>query len=68
MKVKSLRRVRPLVTPWTAAFQAPPSMGFSRREYWSEWDAIAFSDKVVTGRQISDISSEINIHTFFSGC
>jgi len=23
------------VTPWTAAFQAPPSMGFSRQEYWS---------------------------------
>ena len=35
MKVKSLSRVRPLVTPWTAAFQAPPSMGFSRQEYWS---------------------------------
>ena len=27
--------VRPLATPWTAAFQAPPSMGFSRQEYWS---------------------------------
>ena len=25
-----------LVTPWTAAYQAPPSMGFSRQEYWSE--------------------------------
>ena len=25
-----------LVTPWTAAFQAPMSMGFSRQEYWSE--------------------------------
>ena len=24
-----------LVTPWTAAYQAPPSMGFSRQEYWS---------------------------------
>ena len=35
VKVKSLRRVRLLVTPWTAAFQAPPSMGFSRQEYWS---------------------------------
>ena len=31
-KVKSLSRVRPSVTPWTAAFQAPPSMGFSRQE------------------------------------
>ena len=35
VKVKSLSRVRPLVTPWTAAHQAPPSMGFSRQEYWS---------------------------------
>ena len=35
VKVKSLSRVRLLVTPWTAAYQAPPSMGFSRREYWS---------------------------------
>ena len=28
-------RVRLLATPWTAAYQAPPSMGFSRQEYWS---------------------------------
>ena len=35
VKVKSLSRVRLLVTPWTAAYQAPPSMGFSRKEYWS---------------------------------
>ena len=43
MKVKSLRlstwklhsRVRLLATPWTAVYQAPPSMGFSRQEYWS---------------------------------
>ena len=35
MKGKSLSRVRLLVTPWTAAYQAPPSMGFSRPEYWS---------------------------------
>ena len=34
-KVKLLSRVRPSATPWTAAFQAPPSMGFSRQEYWS---------------------------------
>ena len=40
MKVKSesesLSRVRLLATPRTAAYQAPPSMGFSRQEYWSE--------------------------------
>ena len=35
MKVKSLSRARLLATPWTAAYQAPPSMGFSRQEYWS---------------------------------
>ena len=35
MKVKSLSRVRLLATPWTAAHQAPLSMGFSRQEYWS---------------------------------
>ena len=35
MKVKPLRRVQLFVTPWTAAYQAPPSMGFSRQEYWS---------------------------------
>ena len=34
-KVKSLSRVRLLVTPWTAAYQAPLAMGFSRQEYWS---------------------------------
>ena len=35
VKGKSLSRVRPSVTPWIAAFQASPSMGFSRQEYWS---------------------------------
>ena len=34
-KVKSLSRVRLLATPWIAAYQAPPSMGFARQEYWS---------------------------------
>ena len=35
VKVKSLSHVRPSATPWTAAFQVPPSMGFSRQECWS---------------------------------
>ena len=35
MKVKSLSHVRLLATPWTAAYQAPPFMGFCRQEYWS---------------------------------
>ena len=34
-EVKSLSRVRLIATPWTVAHQAPPSMGFSRQEYWS---------------------------------
>ena len=33
--VKSLSRVRLFAIPWTVAHQAPPSMGFSRQEYWS---------------------------------
>ena len=35
VKVKSLSRAGLLATPWTVAYQAPPSMGFSRQEYWS---------------------------------
>ena len=39
MKVKSESEVAQscltLLTPWTAAYQAPPSMGFARQEYWS---------------------------------
>ena len=35
VKAKSLSRVWLLATPWTAAYQDPPSMGFSRQEYWS---------------------------------
>ena len=52
--MKSLSHVQLLATPWTAAYQAPPSMGFSRQEYWKkkkkekkkrvlEWVASAFS-------------------------
>ena len=35
MKVKSLSRLQLFATPWTVAYQASPSMGFSREEYWS---------------------------------
>ena len=35
VKVKSFSRVRLLATPWTGAYEAPLSMGFSRQEYWS---------------------------------
>ena len=42
VKGKSLSRVLLLATPWTAAYQAPPSMGFSKQEYWS---GVQFIDK-----------------------
>ena len=44
VKVKSLSRVQPFATPWTAAYQAPPSMGVSRQEYWSGeyWSGLPF--------------------------
>ena len=42
MKVKSLSRVRLFTTPWTAAYQAPPCMGFFQARVL-EWGAIAFS-------------------------
>ena len=35
LKVKSLSGIQLFATPWTVAYQAPPSMGFSRQEYWS---------------------------------
>ena len=35
VNVKSFSCIRLFATPWTAAYQAPPSMGFSRQEYWS---------------------------------
>ena len=35
IEVKSLSHVQLFAAPWTVAYQAPPSMGFSRQEYWS---------------------------------
>ena len=35
LRYRALSHVRLFTTPWTAAYQAPPSMGFSRQEYWS---------------------------------
>ena len=44
--MKSLSRVQLLATPWTAAYQAPPSMGFFQARAL-EWGAIAFSEKLL---------------------
>ena len=63
--MKSLSRVRLSATPWTAAYQAPPSMGFSRQEYWSgvplpspsptQSKAKSFSDPVVSSQGYSEL-------------
>ena len=47
VKVKSLSHVRLLATPWTAAHQAPLSMGFSRQEYWSGQVGLSGLSKVM---------------------
>ena len=47
-KVKSLSHVQVFMTPWTAAYQAPPSMAFSRQEYWSR---VPFPSPPRIGRQ-----------------
>ena len=46
MKVKSLSRVRLFETPWTVAYQASQSMGFSRQEYWS---GVLFPSPIYSG-------------------
>ena len=73
VKVKSLSRVRLLATPWTAAHQAPPFMGFSRQEYWSGVPlpslgrcTILLKTKAINHRRIT-YQSSINGHrTFFT--
>ena len=47
VKMKSLGCVRLLATPWTAAYQAPPCMGFSRQEYWSGVPSASPSSKLM---------------------
>ena len=44
MKVKSLSRVRLFATPWTVTYQASPSRGFSRQEYWSGLPLLSLGD------------------------
>ena len=43
-KVKSLSRVRLFATPWTVAYEAPLSMGFSSQEYWSGFSPVDLPD------------------------
>ena len=53
VKVKSLSRVWLPATPWTAAYQAPPSRVFSRQEYWSGLPlAFCYSQLSLSGKQL----------------
>ena len=57
MKVKLLSHVRLLATPWTAAYQAPPSMGFFQARVL-EWGAIAFSGSFAKYAQIKQLCTD----------
>ena len=57
-----LGRVRLLATPWTTAYQAPPSMGFSRQEYWS---GVPLPSLDVADYFISNMCFSFNLETLF---
>ena len=59
VKVKSLSRIWLLATPWTAAHQAPPSMGFSRQEYWS---GLSLAWEYISMNKISKVFALWNLH------
>ena len=63
MKVKSLSCVWLLATPWTAAYQAPPTLGFSRQEYWSRVPLPSPSQCLVH----SNYSINIGWHYLYNG-
>ena len=68
VKVKSLSRVQLFETPWTAAYQAPPSMGFSRQEYWSGVPLPSPSDHsqaVLSSLQLSSESLHLSLQEIF---
>ena len=60
VKVKLLSCVRLFATPWTAAYQAPPSLGFSRQEYWSGMPSP--SPMMFSLRHTKKLGKETNFH------
>ena len=74
VKVKSLSCVRLLATPWTAAYQTPPFMGFSRQEYWSGVPLPSPKKKArvaifISAEQTSDLSQVFKTNsTFENSC
>ena len=65
-EMKSLSHVGLLVTPWTAAYQAPPSMGFSRQEYWSVLPLPSLLGKAITSQITSASNSMCVSHSVVS--
>ena len=53
VKVKSLSHVRLFANPWTVAYQAPPSMGFSRQKYWSGLPFLSPNMKVKSESEVA---------------
>ena len=65
VNVKSLSLLRLLATPWTSAHHAPPSMGFSRQEYWSGLPLPSLWDMLVSINYSMDFKAlRKNTHTF----
>ena len=64
VKVKSLSHVRLFETPWTAAYQAPASMGFSRQEYWSGVPLPSPLTCPPTGKWLKNCSTSIRYSYF----
>ena len=66
VKGKSFSCVQLLATPWTAAYQAPPSMGFSRQEYWSgvplpsPMTSLPLNNVVILGKLVNLIEPSIS--------
>ena len=67
VKMKSLSRVRLLATPWTAAHQAPPSMGFSRQEYWSGVPLPSPSPWIGSSNNCIHVLISFEEHVYFIG-
>ena len=71
MKEKSLSHVLLLATPWTVAYQAPLSMGFSRQEYWSGMP-VPSPDPACIDTQIlckwGGLKERLHSPQFFTGC
>ena len=63
VKVKSFSLVWLLATPWTAAYQAPPPMGFSRQEYWS---GVPLPSPFIPPRVLQILSSLLSHQHLFS--